>query len=311
MKADEACWRQHYPFTSRWVTIGGHRYHYIDEGAGEPIVCVHGNPTWSFYFRELVLELRKQFRVIAVDHIGCGLSDKPPLSEYDYTLKNRIDDFESFLDGLKLTRNVTFAMHDWGGMIGMGAALRRVGRVSRLVFMNTAAFCLPECKPLPPALWLVRHVSPMASLLLQGMNLFTVGANVLAPARGMSPSVAAGYKFPYDSWSNRIAVRRFVQDIPLKPGDPSYDEVMWVSDRCDTIAHVPKLICWGEQDFVFDQDFLSEWRRRCPEAEIHTFPSAGHYCLEDDGDRIVPLVRKFLHRNPIHAIQPALAESAT
>ncbi|GJM26066.1 MAG: alpha/beta hydrolase [Phycisphaerae bacterium] len=310
MKADETCWRQHYPFKSRWATIGGHRYHYIDEGAGEPIVCVHGNPTWSFYFRNLVLELRKQFRVIAVDHIGCGLSDTPPLHVYDYTLKNRIDDFEQFLDGLKLTRNVTFAMHDWGGMIGMGAALRRIDRISRLVLMNTAAFLLPEGKPLPPALWLVRNVDPMARLLLQGLNLFTVGANTMASARGLSPSISAGYKVPYDSWSNRIAVRRFVQDIPVKPGDPSYDDVKWIDDHLEDLTAIPKLICWGEQDFVFDLDFLAEWRRRCPEASVHTFPSAGHYCLEDDGEQIVTLVREFLNRNPIHAIQPALVGSA-
>ncbi len=310
MNADKQCWRQHYPFTSRWATVGGHRYHYIDEGAGEPIVCVHGNPTWSFYFRNLVRKLRNQFRVIAVDHIGCGLSDKPPLTDYDYTLKNRIDDFEAFLDKLKLSRNVTFVMHDWGGMIGMGAALRRPERVSRLVLMNTAAFLLPEGKPLPPALWLVRHVSPMASLLLQGMNLFTVGANVMASARGLSPSISAGYKHPYDSWSNRIAVRRFVQDIPLGPGDPSYDQVKLIGDHLETLTHIPKLICWGEQDFVFDSDFLAEWKRRCPEAETYTFPGAGHYCLEDDGEQIVTLVREFLNRNPIHAIAPALAESA-
>lgn len=310
MKADEACWRQHYPFKSRWATIGGYRYHYIDEGAGEPIVCVHGNPTWSFYFRNLVRDLRKRFRVIAVDHIGCGLSDKPSSHDYDYTLKNRIEDLEAFLDSLELTRNLTLVMHDWGGMIGMGAALRRSERVRRLVFMNTAAFMLPEGKPLPPSLWLVRNVSPMAALLLQGMNLFTIGANVMASARGLSPSVSAGYKAPYDSWSNRIAVRRFVQDIPMRAGDPSYEDAKWVGDHLKDLANIPKLICWGEQDFVFDLDFLAEWRRRCPEAEIHTFPSAGHYCLEDDGDQITALVRAFLDSHPIHGIKPALAESA-
>lgn len=300
--------RKLFPFTSRWASIGGHRYHYVDEGAGEPIVCVHGNPTWSFYFRNVVRELSKEFRVLAVDHVGCGLSDKPSPDAYDYTLARRIDDLVEFLDGLKLTRNVTLVLHDWGGMIGVGAALRRVERIKRIVLLNTAAFMLPDGKMLPPALWLVRHVSPMASLLLQGMNAFSLGANMLATARGMSPEIAHAYRMPYNSWSNRIAVKRFVQDIPIRNHDRSYAEAKWVGDHLDELAAVPKLICWGEQDFVFDAEFLAEWRRRCPEAEVHTFPSAGHYCLEDDGDKIIPLMRDFLHRNPVHALQPALAE---
>ncbi|NOX59575.1 MAG: alpha/beta fold hydrolase [Planctomycetes bacterium] len=299
-----------YPFTSRWANVDGHRYHYIDEGAGEPIVCVHGNPTWSFFYRNVVSQLRGEFRVLAVDHIGCGLSDKPSADAYEYTLKTRIDDLVSVLDELKLTRNVTLVLHDWGGIIGVGAALRRPERIKRIVLMNTAAFFLPERKMLPLPLWLIRNVSPIASVLVQGMNLFSIGANVLASARGLSPEVSRAYRTPYDSWANRIAVKRFVQDIPRKVGDPSHAEVAWISENLDLLADIPKLVCWGEQDFVFDADFLAEWRRRCPEAEFHTFPSAGHYCLEDDGDQIIPLIGDFLHRHPVHALAPDLEACA-
>jgi acyl-CoA synthetase (AMP-forming)/AMP-acid ligase II len=102
---------------------------------------------------------------------------------------------------------------------------------------------------------------------------------------------------PYDSWQNRIATLRFVQDIPLHPGDPSYELVCQVDENLHRFADRPALICWGMKDFVFDQKFLDEWRRRFPKAEVHEFPDAGHYVLEDAADRIAPLVREFLARN--------------
>ena len=105
-----------YPFESRFFDLGGVRYHYLDEGRGEPIVMVHGNPTWSFYYRHLIMDLRKEYRVIAPDHIGCGLSDKP--QQYEYTLEHHIANLEALLEHLAL-KKITLALHDWGGPIGM------------------------------------------------------------------------------------------------------------------------------------------------------------------------------------------------
>jgi len=311
MSFDITPFRHLYPFQSRWLTIDGHRCHYVDEGCGEPIVFVHGNPTWSFFFRRLISELRTDYRVIAMDHIGCGLSDKPGDRYYDYTLRRRVDDFTALLDHLNIGDNITFGMHDWGGMIGLAWALAHVERVRRLILFNTAGFLLPAVKRLPLRLLFVRNVWPLATPLVRGFNAFAYVATHLACVNRMSREVSAAYRGPYDSWANRIATLRFVQDIPLRPGDRSYEQVKWVDDHLDRLRDVPKLICWGLRDFVFDDEILAEWRRRFPDATVHTFPDAGHYVLEDAGDAIQPLLRAFLERHPVTSTQRKHVESVT
>ncbi len=290
-----------YPFTGHFLDLHGLRYHYLDEGYGEPIVMLHGNPTWSFYYRDLVAALRGAYRVIVPDHIGCGLSDKPEDKRYSYTLAQRVADLEALLDHLELRENLTLVLHDWGGMIGMAYAHRHPERVCRLVVMNTAAFHLPPSKRLPWQLWLCRN-TPLGPLLVRGFNAFCRGAaRVGCTRRPMPQDVRAGYLAPYDSWQNRIAVLRFVQDIPLEPEDRSSALVTQVQEGLSQFRGVPLLICWGERDFVFDQHFLDEWQRRFPDAEIHRFPDAGHYVLEDARAEIQPLIHDFLQRHPLSA----------
>ena len=287
-----------YPFAGSYFERDGLRMHYLDEGAGPPVVMLHGNPTWSFYYRNLVLALRGDQRIIVPDHIGCGLSDKPDASRYPYTLVRRVDDLEALLDHLGIKENVTLVLHDWGGIIGMAWASRHPERVKRLVVLNTAAFHLPPGKRLPWSLWLVRQ-TPLGPFLVRGMNAFSRGAVRHCAMRPLHNDVRAAYLAPYNSWSNRIAVLRFVQDIPLRPGDPGYDLVTAVQEGLGRFRGVPMLICWGERDFVFDGDFLAEWRRRFPEAEVHAFPGAGHFVLEDAGEEIARLVSNFFASNRV------------
>jgi haloalkane dehalogenase len=287
-----------YPFAGHSLDLGGLRYHYLDEGRGEPLVMVHGNPTWSFYYRDLVLGLRDGYRTIVPDHIGCGLSDKPDDSRYEYLLWRRVADLEALLAHLELRDNLTLVLHDWGGMIGMALAHRHPERVKRLVVLNTAAFPMPAGKRLPSSLWWCR-TSAVGALLVRGLNAFCRGAVHYGVRKPLAPDVRAGYLAPYDSWHNRIAVLRFVQDIPLAPGDRGFDLVREVADGLDRFAALPTLICWGEHDFVFDHHFLDEWHRRFPAAEVHRFPNAGHLVLEDAGAEILPLVRDFLRRHPL------------
>ena len=284
-----------YPFESNWLDVGGLRYHYLDEGRGEPVVAVHGNPTWSFYYRDLVKELRGGFRVVVPDHIGCGLSDKPGDEAYDYTLARRIDDLSTLLDHLELD-GVNLVVHDWGGMIGLAWAVRNPERVRRLVILNTAAFPLPKDKAFPWQLWLVRN-TPVGAFLVRGFNAFSRGAVHLATTRKrLSKEVRDGYCAPYASWGDRIATLRFVQDIPLKPSDPGYDIVSDTHARLDLFADRPVLVCWGDRDFVFDHHFLAEWERLYPQAEVHRFPDCGHYILEDASEEVLPLVHQFLEK---------------
>jgi haloalkane dehalogenase len=283
-----------YPFQGKYLEVGGFRLHYLDEGTGKPVVMLHGNPTWSFYYRNLVLALRGAYRCIVPDHVGCGLSDKPSSGQYPYTLERRVADLEALLDRLDVRENVTLIVHDWGGMIGSSWAVRHPERIVRLVVFNSGAFHLPPTGRLPWQLWLVRN-TPLGPLLVRGLNAFCRGAvRSCCTRRPMSAEVRAGFLKPYDSWANRVAVLRFVQDIPLKPGDPSYDLVTTTQDSLASLQNLPVLICWGLLDFVFDRHFLAEWQRRFPHADVHRFEDAGHYVLEDAHEEIVPLVRQFL-----------------
>lgn len=292
-------WRSLYPFVPHFLEVGGPRMHYVDEGTGRPVVFLHGNPTWSFYFRSLLQGLRPgpgaqhnnavNYRLIAPDHIGCGLSDKP--QDYPYTLGRHIENFGRLMDHLRLD-DFTLCVHDWGGPIGIGWAVRNPGRVRSVVVLNTAAF-LDGTMPLRIRMsrWPV-----LASLGVRGMNLFARAAVWMAckHRERMTPNVAAGYLAPYDSYANRVAILRFVQDIPFGPKVPSYSVMTETEKLLPSLAGKPMMICWGAQDFVFNDAYLAGWQRRFPEAVVHRFPDAGHYVVEDAHERILPLLRDFL-----------------
>jgi pimeloyl-ACP methyl ester carboxylesterase len=296
---DISGFRHLYPFSSHYLDLNGLKYHYIDEGEGEPIVMVHGNPTWSFYYRELIKSLSGHYRSIVPDHIGCGLSDKPGVTDYDYRLHSRVDDLDNLLDTLAIHEKITLILHDWGGMIGMAYALRHPEKIRRLVVMNTAAFLPPRSKRIPVRLSIIRRSGPLGALAVLGFNLFAVGALFMASKKGLTAEVKKGLTAPYNCWKNRIATLKFVQDIPLTEKDPSYRLVKQIDDQLQILSKLPLLICWGEHDFVFDHDYLSEWQHRFPEAEVHRFPDAGHYVLEDVSEKIVPLINDFLNRHPL------------
>jgi len=284
-----------YPFESRWLDISGLRMHYLDEGPRDAplVLMVHGNPTWSFYYRNLVLALRGRYRCIVPDHIGCGLSDKPGDDRYSYTLSRRIADLDTLMTHIGPATPVHMVVHDWGGMIGFGWAVKQPERIGKLIVGNTAAFPMPVDKKLPAALWLVRNTK-LGALLVQGMNAFSGIAARVAFKRPVSAEIRKAYTGPYDSWDNRIATLRFVQDIPLGPGGRGYDIVQRTGDRLHEFAGKPCLLAWGAKDFVFDDHFLRQWKSIFPAAEVHEYGDCGHYIFEDGGPALVQAVSQFL-----------------
>jgi haloalkane dehalogenase len=296
-----------FPFTPRFVEVRGRRMHFVDEGSGDPLVMLHGNPTWSFFFRPLIAGLSSGYRCIAPDHIGCGLSARPGADEYGFRLQDRAADLEAFVDRLRLSRPITLVLHDWGGAIGAAFAVRHPERIARLVLFNTAAFRKPPGKPLPWMLRLIRAHPRFAYASVVGLNLFAIGAALAAPAKPLNPAVRRALLAPTRGAKNRLAVLRFVQDIPVSPGDPSHSLLAEIEAGLARLAAAPVFIAWGERDFVFDSDYLAEWTRRFPGAEVHRFPRAGHYLLEDEPERITALVAEFLARHPAagRAIEPA------
>jgi haloalkane dehalogenase len=285
-----------YPFTGKYLDLDGLKYHYLDEGSGPPVVMVHGNPSWSFYYRNLVKSLSRDHRCIVPDHVGCGFSDKPGDGRYDYTLSRRVSDLERLLESLNLQEKVTLVVHDWGGMIGMTWAVRHPEKVARLVILNTAAFPLPRTKPFPLGLRICRDTF-LGTFLVRGFNAFARGAALVGcKINPMPPELRRLYCLPYDSWQNRIATLRFVQDIPLAPRDRGYDIVSSTAAGLERLKHLPILILWGEKDFVFDRHFLNEWQERFPEAEVHSWKGGGHYILEDVKDEAIPLIAGFIRQ---------------
>lgn len=292
-----------FPFAEHWFDRGqGIRMHYVDEGHGPPVLMLHGNPSWSFYYRNLIQALAGQFRCIAPDHVGMGKSAKPGQAAYPFTLQARIDDLEALLASLNLTQPLTLVVHDWGGMIGMVWAAQHPEQVSRLVILNTAAFGLPPGKALPWQLGLTR--TPLGTLLVRGFNAFSGAATAMAMTRTkMSAEVRDAYTAPYDSWHNRLATLRFVQDIPLQAGDPGFDIVAATKAKLGLFAQTPTLIAWGGKDFVFDDLFLAEWKRLLPAARVVYLADAGHYVLEDAAAELIPQIKQFV----LEGLAPASA----
>jgi haloalkane dehalogenase len=269
--------------------------HYLDEGPRDapPVLLLHGNPTWSFYYRNLVLALRGHYRCIVPDHIGCGLSDKPGDGAYDYRLQSRIEDLETLLARLGLQQPLTLVVHDWGGMIGFAWAVRNPERIARTVILNSAAFPLPAGKKLPAALRLVRNTA-LGAFLVRRCNAFAAIAARVAFRKPVAQAVREAYTLPYDSPANRIATLRFVQDIPLGEQDPGFDILLNTAERLHLLAGKPCLIAWGERDFVFDAPFLNKWREYFPHAVVHRLADCGHYVLEDGGAELIDTIVAFM-----------------
>ena len=281
-----------FPFNSHYADIGGLRYHYIDEGRRDVLLFVHGNPTWSFAWRRLVGELSQQYRCIAVDHIGCGLSDKP--QNYRYRLDQHIINLTQFVERLDL-RRITLIAHDWGGAIGMGTAGRLPDRFSRFVLMNTAAFRSSRI-PLRIA---VCRIPLLGALGVRGLNLFCRAALHMAVEKRVAPAVRRGYLAPYNNWNNRIAVLRFVQDIPLNANHPSYRILEDVERSLVQFKSCPMLLAWGMRDWCFSHGFLREFESRFTNAETFEIDDAGHFLFEDAHERLIVRVREFLEQHPL------------
>ena len=296
MTIDRAAFADEYPFESHFAEIDGHQYHYVDEGQGDVLLFVHGNPSWSFAWRNLIKPLSANYRCIAVDHIGCGMSDKP--QDYPYRLENHISNLVTLVEKLDLS-NITLLAHDWGGAIGMGTAGRLPDRFKQFVLFNTAAF---RSLAIPFRIAVCR-IPVFGQVAVQGFNGFAGAAVHMAVANKMKPVVKAGYLAPYNNWANRIATHRFVLDIPLKASHPSYQTLVGIEEGLAQFVDHPMLLIWGAKDWCFTTDFLKEFQHRFPKAESEVYDDASHYVFEDAAKRIVERVSTFLRDEPLRAAE--------
>lgn len=277
--------KKEYPFEPNYLSIDKIRLHYVDQGQGDPIVMLHGNPTWSFFYRNLAKQFSKNFRVVVPDHIGCGFSDKP--LEYQYTLEQHIENQIRLIEKLEL-KNITLILHDWGGAIGMGVATRRPHLIKKIVVMNTAAFTSEE---IPVRINILRN--PFGEWFIRKFNGFAFPATFMATTKGLNPLVKQGFILPYHDFNSRIATAKFVRDIPMSKSHPTYSTLMTIEENLKKI-NVPLLILWGEKDFCFTTSFLKKWMDFFPNAKSVSYPNAGHYLIEDELESILLEIDQFL-----------------
>ena len=278
-----------YPWTGTRLEVDGGSMHVLDVGPrdGPVMLAVHGNPTWSFYWRKLVAAFSETHRVVVPDHIGCGLSDKP--QDWPYRLEGHVDNLEKVVEALDI-RDIVLVVHDWGGAIGMGVATRQPDRFKAFVVTNTAAFpstripfSIATCK------WPV--YGPIA---VRGFNGFARVATFRAVSQPLDPVAKEGLLYPYGSWEDRIATLRFVQDIPMDPGHPSWAELHRIGDSLHELQDKPMLLVWGEDDFCFTPAFREEWEKRFPKARSLPLAGVGHYVMEDAPQILLPAVEGFV-----------------
>jgi len=285
-----------FPFAPHgFITPRAARLSYLDEGprTDEAVLLLHGNPTWSFYYRDLVRELSDAgLRCIAPDHIGMGLSEKP--EDYDYRLGTRIADIEALVAALGLKR-LHLVVHDWGGAIGFGFAARHPEMIGRLVILNTAAFGGNRVpKRIAMCGWPL-----LGPVIVRGFNGFAGPATTMAMhRRKLLPLERDAYLYPYDTWANRVAINAFVRDIPTDIDHPSWPALAEAETALPSFRDRPALLVWGGQDFCFDDSFLERWRSLFPHAQVEYIKDAGHYVLEDAAAQAIPLIRAHLVPNP-------------
>ncbi len=290
-------WKKLYPFESQFLEIPKSetsaeklRMHYVEQGnpsAEHTILCVHGNPTWSFTFRQVLTELSDQARVIAVDHIGCGLSDKP--RQYNYTLEQHVGNLARLIEQLDL-RRVTLLLHDWGGAIGLGAALKVPSRIEQFMLLNTAAF------PPPYVPWRIAacRLPWIGEWSMRRLNLFARAALTMTLNRlpRLEPAVAAGLIAPYHNWDSRIAIARFVQDIPRRKSQATWHLLTKIEEGLDLFADRPVRIVWGMKDWCFRPECLERLEQRLPQAQTTRLNDVGHYVMEEAPDEVIRQLRQ-------------------
>jgi haloalkane dehalogenase len=226
---------------------------------------------------------------VAVDHIGCGLSDKP--QQYTYTLQQHIDNLVQFVDLLNV-EHVTLIAHDWGGPIGLGTALARPARFRALVLLNTGAFPPPY---VPLRIRLCR-LPWLGTWCIRRLNLFARAALRMAVAQQgrMTRQIRGGLLAPYDSWENRIAIDRFVKDIPTTRRHPTWHTLAEMEAGLSNLADRPCQLIWGMRDWCFRPSCLERLRQIFPAAEAHRLVDASHYVLEDAWELVIPHIQRFL-----------------
>ncbi len=288
-----------WPYEPRWLLTDGIRIHYVDEGPrdGEPVVMLHGNPTWSYLYRRFIAALAGAgYRAVAHDQLGFGRSDKPR-RESEFSVQRHVRHFAALMDELRL-EGVTLIVQDWGGPVGLAWAVEQPGRIRRLVLLNTWPGGAHPDYTTPPAPLRALRWPIVGDALLKGAHVFTRGflfRGATHPER-LGKNERAAYLQPHPSWESRAGVAAYARMIPWDARNPTWTVARRIEDGLAELAARPVLVCWPAKDPAFKEKTLALWRDRFPHAEVHELEDAGHYVQEDAHERVIPLLLGFLGR---------------
>jgi haloalkane dehalogenase len=264
-----------FPFESRFLRIGEANLHYVDEGNGPLLVMVHGNPTWAFLYRHLISALRGQFRCIALDLPGFGLSDPP--AGFGFRPEEHASVVAAFLAAVDI-QDATLVAHDWGGPIGLAAGFSQPGRLTRFIFGNTWAWPVNGIWHFE---WFSRLMGgPIGRFGARHFNLFVNGVLPAAMQRGkLDPSVMQAYRAPLVDPARRTGTHVFPREIT-----GSGDFLRGLEKRLNEIDGRSVLFLWPDRDIAFREAELARWRNIFPAAQVQAIKRCGHFLWEEAAD---------------------------
>jgi len=275
-----------YPFEPKSFSLPMGTMRYVDEGEGDPVVMVHGNPSWSFEFRDLVKRFSATHRCIAPDHIGFGLSDKP--RAWDYLPQHHAENLEALLEELDLD-NITLLLGDWGGPIGCSYAARHRERVKAIVVTNTWLWSVEGD-------WYYRAFSgfvggAIGRWLIRRFNFFAraVVWAVYGDKSKLTREIHRHYLEPLSVPDERKGTWVFPRQIV---GSSDWLAELWVNR--DKLQGKVRLIAWGMKDIAFREKELQRWKKHFPGARVVRYPKAGHFLAEEESDGLIDGLEKVL-----------------
>jgi pimeloyl-ACP methyl ester carboxylesterase len=285
-----------YPFAPNYLNVNGFDMHYVDKGSGEPVVLLHGDPTWGYLWRNIIPPLAKITRCVVPDHMGMGKSEVPR-GPYPYRLVHHIANLEALIIELDV-QDITLAVHDWGGPVGLGFAIRHPDRIKRLVISNTWASARWPGGPLPRLIEMIRSSAGEKFVLEKNGYLERALIGTTHHAGRISGPVMDAYRAPFPSPESRVAMLSWSRDIPMNEADPSYPEMQRIEDNLALFANTPTLIVWGMLDPVLPGSVLHWWQDIFPHATVHRIENASHFLQEDAPEQFGSYISDFIAANP-------------
>ncbi len=287
--------RTEYPFESRFFDVNGHRLHYIDEGKGPVLLFVHGTPSWSFDFRNVIKQLSSDYRCIAVDHIGFGLSDKP--RDYDYSTINHSRTLERFIKEMNL-REVNLIVHDFGGPIGFHYAINHPENVDKIVVINSWLWSTRGDADFQRMRKLIE--SPLMPFLYRYLNM---SVRFLLPRsfgdNKMPRATWRQYAGPYRRMRDRTGLISFASSLVK---DQDWFESVW--NMRQNLKEKDVLFVWGMKDSFVKPEMLEKFHSGFPHAKVVRFPTAGHFPQEEDPEGVATAIMAFLsNRNELSKVE--------